>query len=66
MEIEGHPTQDIIDELVRRGAATVPGDSSGPDRAMISAVVPERKGFWLYVSEATYETEIDEGPPLII
>ncbi|CAN5858743.1 hypothetical protein BH23ACT12_BH23ACT12_22770 [soil metagenome] len=65
MEIEGHPTQDIIDELVRRGARIVPGDSTGPDPSSVTETVPQR-GFWLYVSEQTYDTEIDEDPPLIV
>lgn len=64
MEIEGHPTQDLVDELVRRGAVTVPGTPAGP--AAGRAVLPEADGFWMYVSTEVYDTEIDEGPPLIV
>lgn len=65
MEIDGHPTQDIIDELVRRGAVVVPGDATGPDPSSVTETVPQ-KGYWLYVSDQTYDTEIDEGPPVIV
>ncbi|HEX2054182.1 MAG TPA: hypothetical protein VHJ78_10725 [Actinomycetota bacterium] len=66
MEIDGHPTQDLVDELVRRGAVTLPGDSSGPDSARAAARLPKLSGFWIYVSSEVYDTEIDEGPPLIV
>lgn len=65
MEIDGHPTQDIIDELVRRGAVVVPGDSNGPDPSSAAGTVPQ-KGYWLYVSDQTYDTDIDGGPPLVV
>jgi hypothetical protein len=66
MEIEGHPTQDLIDELTRRGAVAVPGDASGPDPGAVARSVAPGPGFWMYVSSQTYDTEIDEGPPLIV
>ena len=66
MEIDGHLTQDLVDELVRRGAVAVPGDHSGPQRAAVTERVPRLSGFWLYVSSEVYDTEIDEGPPLIV
>jgi hypothetical protein len=65
MEIDGHPTQDIVEELARRGALVVPGDSSGPDLSS-AGTLPQGRGFWMYVSDQTYDTEIDEGPPLIV
>lgn len=65
MEIDGHPTQDIVEELARRGAVLVPGDASGPDLGSATNA-PQGRGFWMYVSDQTYDTEIDEGPPLIV
>lgn len=65
MEIDGHPTQDLVDELVRRGAVAVPGSASGPD-ADLEGRLPELSGFWMYVSSEVYDTEIDEGPPVIV
>lgn len=65
MEIEGHPTQDLVDEMVRRGAVAVPGDPSGPS-ADAARKVPGSGGFWMYVSAEAYDTEIDEGPPTIV
>jgi len=66
METDGHPTQDLVDELVRRGAVAVPGDSSGPHADAVAKKVPQGSGFWMYVSSEAYDTEIDEGPPLIV
>ena len=66
MEIEGHPTQDLVDELVRRGAETIPGNDSGPERAAAAGRVSPQGGFWIYVSSEVYDSEIDEGPPLIV
>jgi hypothetical protein len=66
MELDGHPTQDLVDELTRRGAVAVRGDAAGPDPDAVGGAVPSVPGFWMYVSEETYDTEIDEGPPLIV
>lgn len=66
MEIDGHPTQDLVDELVRRGGVTVPGAASGPDSQAVAGRISGNGGIWLYLSAEVYDTEIDEGPPLIV
>jgi hypothetical protein len=68
MELEGHPTQDIVDELQRRGAVLHSGNSLGP-QAKLSQSSGDRieleRGIWLFLPEQAYLTEIDEGlPPL--
>lgn len=66
MEVSGHPTQDLVEELVRRGAAAVPGAASGPDPdALAASSLSGEGGFWLYLPGRVYETEIDEGPPVL-
>lgn len=59
MELEGHPTHDLVEELTRRGAITTPGSGAGPDEPLHGH--PER-GLWLFVPRTAYETEIDEVP----
>lgn len=64
MEIEGHPTQDIVDEMLRRGARVVPGDSEGLEATVLAGeALPASRGFWLFVPDKAYDTEIDEPPP---
>ncbi len=66
MELDGHPTQDIIDELQRRGAAFYQGTGAGPDPEALELVRRRGEadpGFWLFIPAAAWETEIDEGPP---
>jgi len=46
MEVAGHPTQDLIDELVARGAQ----------------VRREPNGLWLYLPLEVYATGIDQFP----
>ncbi len=67
MEIEGHPTQDMIEELERRGARRVGGGASGPDAEALtfltaSADGDEPGGFWLFLPEQTFMTGMDELP----
>lgn len=65
MEIDGHPTQDLIDELQRRGALRVAGSGAGP---MPDALVFVREragqssGLWLFVPREAFMTGLDELP----
>ena len=52
VEIEGHPRQDLLEELERRGAVLVDGSSSGANvRALrfISERLGETAGSWLFL-----------------
>lgn len=60
MELEGHPTHDLVEELTRRGARSTPGSETGPDEPLTERS-PQR-GLWLFVPRTAYETEIDEVP----
>ena len=63
MEIEGHPTQDLIEELERRGALRADGSSSGP-RTEALMFVSERlgdvAGMWLFLPREAFMTGLDE------
>jgi hypothetical protein len=65
MEIEGHPTQDLIEELERRGAIRVLGTTAGPSVDTLS-VLAERlgdsQGTWLFLAPHAYDTGFDEFP----
>lgn len=66
MEIDGHPTQDLIEELQRRGALRVDGAASGPGAEslrFVSERLGEAPGFWLFLPHETYRTGVDEIPP---
>lgn len=65
MEIDGHPTQDLIEELERRGAIRVNGSSSGPDVESLRFVVEgmgEAAGFWMFLPHRTFMTGFDDYP----
>lgn len=65
MEIEGHPTQDLIEELERRGALKVDGSSTGPPIETLRFVAErlgELPGFWLFLPYETFLTGFDEVP----
>ena len=65
MEIDGHPTQDIIEELERRGAAVVAGASSGPRidaLRFLTERLGEVPGMWLFLPTQTYQTGFDDIP----
>ena len=66
MEIDGHPTQDLVDELIRRGALRLDGSTSGP-RVDGIRFLAERLGvaggFWLFLPHETFLTGFDEPPP---
>jgi hypothetical protein len=65
MEIDGHPTQDLVDELVRRGAIRVEGASTGPrvdGVRFLAERLGEAEGFWLFLPYETFLTGFDEPP----
>ena len=58
MEIDGHPTQDLVEELQRRGAVPVDGSSSGPNvqaLRFLAEQFSDATGFWLFLpNDAVY------------
>jgi hypothetical protein len=64
MEIEGHPTQDLIEELERRGAIRIAGTAAGPhaDAVGVLSQLGESPGVWLFLTAQTYDTGFDEIP----
>ncbi|MEA2452949.1 MAG: hypothetical protein QOG04_1659 [Actinomycetota bacterium] len=65
MEIEGHPTQDIVEELSRRGAIRADGTSSGPNPEalrFIQETMGDVRGSWMFLPRETYLTGMDEVP----
>jgi hypothetical protein len=65
VEIEGHPTQDLIDELERRGAIRIAGGTTGPDVDSLGALTErlgDSRGTWLFLSPQAYDTGFDEFP----
>lgn len=65
MEIEGHPTQDLIEELERRGGLRMEGTSLGPHVETVRLIgerVGEVPGTWLFLPRETFATGFDEIP----
>jgi hypothetical protein len=65
MEIEGHPTQDLIEELEHRGALRVDGTTDGPSPEAVrflSERAGEAPGFWLFLPHQAFLTGFDELP----
>ncbi len=65
MEIDGHPTQDLVEELERRGALRAVGDGSGPSAdalRFIAERLEDAPGFWLFLPSQTFMTGLDEIP----
>ena len=65
MEIEGHPTQDLIEELERRGAVRADGTGSGPRvdaLRFITEKLGDAPGFWVFCPRETFLTGLDEVP----
>lgn len=63
MEIEGHPTQDLIEELEQRGATRVAGTARGLDPDALPFLrerFGEEMGFWLFLPAESFETGVDE------
>ena len=66
MEIEGHPTQDLLEELERRGAVRIVGSSSGPNSEATTFLAErfgEVDGLWLFLPPQTFQTGVDD--PLV-
>ncbi len=66
MEMDGHPTQDLIEELERRGALRISGTTGGPHVESLRFVVErlgDAAGFWLFLPAETFMTGFDEVPP---
>ncbi|MGQ0680055.1 MAG: hypothetical protein ACT4OM_10465 [Actinomycetota bacterium] len=64
MEIDGHPTHDLVDELRRRGGQLHLGNSLGPMSSEVGGGLSIERGLWLFLPEKAYDTDIDEPPPL--
>jgi hypothetical protein len=65
MEIDGHPTQDLIEELERRGALRLDGTTSGPSAVALRFLAEgddHGPGFWLFLPHKTFLTGFDEPP----
>jgi hypothetical protein len=65
LEIDGHPTQDLIEELERRGAVRVDGTSEGPQSEsvrFISERLEDKAGSWLFLPNNAFLTGFDDVP----
>lgn len=65
MEIDGHPTQDLVEELERRGALRASGSSAGPSSEALRFIAErpdESDGFWLFLPSETFMTGVDDVP----
>lgn len=65
MEIEGHPTEDLIEELERRGAVRVAGSASGPrpdGLRFVTDRLGDAAGLWVFLPRDTFMTGFDEVP----
>jgi hypothetical protein len=67
MELDGHPTHDLVGELQVRGASVFPGTGTGPDprpTGQPPALDPQQRGIWLFLPPEVYNTGFDEPAPL--
>ena len=65
MEIEGHPTQDLVEELERRGAMRMAGSSAGPQSdtvLFLTERVGEIPGVWMFLPREAFMTGLDDSP----
>lgn len=65
MEIDGHPTQDLLEELQSRGAVRLTGSTSGPNTQalrFLAEQLDESPGFWLFCPYQAFDTGFDEQP----
>jgi hypothetical protein len=65
MEIEGHPTQDLVEELENRGALRVAGSTQGPSPDALTFLRERHEdasGVWLFLPAEAYNTGFDEIP----
>ncbi len=59
MELSGHPTQDLIEELVARGAVAVAGGREGPAPGT-QGLLPDGEGGWLWLPDGVFDTGLDD------
>jgi hypothetical protein len=67
VELEGHPTQDIVDELQRRGGLVYEGTDSGPEPEALELARHRKKptrGVWVFLPSGAYDTGFDDEPPI--
>lgn len=65
MEIEGHPTQDLIEELERRGAIRLAGTTAGPQSdtlLFLTERLGDIPGVWMFLPRETFMTGLDDLP----
>jgi len=65
MEIEGHPTQDLLEELERRGAIRIVGSSAGPRDdtvRFVSERLGDVEGLWMFLPREVFMTGLDDPP----
>jgi hypothetical protein len=65
MEIDGHPTHDMLEELERRGALQLDGTTSGPNPQSLRFVAERLgavEGMWLFLPYQAFDTGFDEPP----
>jgi hypothetical protein len=65
MELDGHPTNDIIEELTRRGGVIYSGNDTGPDPKALEMARRRGKfepGIWIYLPDEAFDTGFDEPP----
>jgi hypothetical protein len=63
VEIEGHPTQDMLEELERRGAIRVVGSSAGPRLDTLRFLTEQTgdvPGLWVFLPREAFQTGMDE------
>lgn len=63
MELDGHPTHDLVEELKRRGARPYPGTSAGPapEHLQLEARrASSQEGLWLFLPPDAFNTGFDE------
>jgi hypothetical protein len=66
VEIDGHPTEDLLEELERRGGLRVVGTSYGPDPEalrFVSESLTDTVGFWVFLPQQAFMTGFDDVPP---
>ena len=65
MEIDGHPTQDLVDELVRRRAMQAAGTSAGPNLEALRFIADrhdDAQGLWIFLPSQAFLTGVDDIP----
>ena len=65
MELDGHPTQDMIEEFERRGAVRLAGTSAGPrvdGLRFLNERMADAPGFWLFLPLDAFDTGFDDTP----